>query len=779
MHNNISYITNCTGCGTCYNACPVKAIKMETNSEGFLYPEIDTAKCTNCGLCFDCCPSEHPIYINSKKPDCLAVSTNDELRKQSSSGGVFPLLAEYILDSGGYVCGAAWNKDNLVEHIIIKNKNDLYKLKSSKYLQSNTTDVYTQIKKLLKADKLVLFSGTPCQVAGLNTYLKKQYDNLLTIDIVCHGVPSPAVYKKYLQELVQNKDEKVINTNFRDKINGWSPYLTTTITTANTYSFPAEQDTFMNAFLKNLCLRDSCSQCPFAKLPRQGDITLGDFWGIWKYSKKLDDKKGLSLVLTNSPKGKKYLQTLKKQTKLWRKVPIKHAINGNPCLVRSSIPHDDRKGFFERLNKLSLKDNVDITLGSKYDCGILNLWHSNNYGALLTCYALQETIKNMKYNPKIINYILLPYKNKITDSLSTNFAKKYLNLTKPCRNKKELQLLNEETNTFIVGSDQVWRYNFFKWYNENFTFYLNFANSSKKKIAYAASFGTDYFEGDYKDTQLTKYYMQQFDNISVREDDGVNICKKTFDVEATHVLDPVFLADLSDWDRLIDNSTAKYSNFIASYVLDKNDFSNNILNEVKQYFPNHKNVDMFDGARGEKTSVENWIYNIKNCDFFVTDSFHGACFAIIFNKPFICIANVERGYSRFKSLFNMFNLENRCILKNQNINICNILKENIDYNIVNKIKDAEIKRSKDWLLNALEDKKKINNSSYDIINILLEEIENLKEQTIEIFNIKKNKMKLFKYTVLSNIMWGKKRKKYNQKRKLLKHKILKIEQILT
>ena len=169
MENNIKDLVNCTGCGACMNICPKKAITMEVNSEGFRYPKIDKTKCINCGLCLKQCPANCPCFNNKENPECYVAYADDDLRKNSSSGGIFPLLANYFLDNGGYVCGASWNDDNLVEHIIISDSKDLPKLQSSKYLQSNTKNVYTEIKQLLKDNKLVLFTGTPCQCAGLNS----------------------------------------------------------------------------------------------------------------------------------------------------------------------------------------------------------------------------------------------------------------------------------------------------------------------------------------------------------------------------------------------------------------------------------------------------------------------------------------------------------------------------------------------------------------------------------------------------------------------------------
>lgn len=714
MIKTISDIQNCTGCGACVNVCPHQAILMTENAEGFLYPTIDSEKCVNCGLCYQRCPSCHPVFKNIEEPDCYAAAAGDGLRQESSSGALFPVLAEYVLDHNGYVCGAAWNKDNAVEHMVISDKSDLWKLRGSKYLQSDTKKVYFEIEKLLKAQKLVLFSGTSCQVAGLNAFLVEDYDNLLTVDIVCHGVPSPKVYKKYLSELVSDKNEKVLNTNFRDKVNGWNPNLvTTTTTTVAEYTYPAKEDTYMSAFLQNICLRRSCGACLFAKFPRQADITLGDFWGIDKYSKKLNDGKGTSLVLLNTKKGEDYFKRIQKELLFAKKVPVKYAIKGNPCLVKSSCFHADRQGFFERLERYTLEDNMDIANGKKYDCGILNFWFGSNYGAMLTCYALQQTINYLGYVARVINYIPDRYVAKFKNSLSDKFSSNYLKMTDLCHDKSDLRELNNCADTFIVGSDQVWRHPYF-WGLGGNIFQLNFADETKKKIAVAVSFGTDHYEGNYSQTELTKYYVKRFDAISVREDDGVDVCQNTFGVSATHILDPVFLAEKKEWDCILKNAKNLKKDFACSYVLDRTDLSENLLEELKKRYSNV--IKMADGGHNGKYSVEEWLYNIKECEFLITDSFHGVCFAIIFNKPFICVANKNRGYSRFKSLFKMFGLEGRCVDNHSKLQDLQKLFEPIDYDKVNQILDKEREASLNWLRKALQSPK--NKQEADLLELM-------------------------------------------------------------
>ena len=242
---------------------------------------------------------------NLKAPKCYAAMASDEIRlNKSSSGGIFTLIANEVLKNNGIVVGASFDEGETVNHIIVDNYKDLEKLKGSKYVQSNINDIYKKIKQYLDKNIKVLFTGTPCQIAGLKSYLSKEYENLMTIDIVCHGVPSPMVFRKYLKEKFGNSTQ-IVDINFRDKINGWSS--SDLIITFQAHDFTVsekdKENEYITAFLKNYILRKSCFNCPFQKLPRQGDITIGDFWKIQKYDENLDDKKGTSVVLVNNKKG--------------------------------------------------------------------------------------------------------------------------------------------------------------------------------------------------------------------------------------------------------------------------------------------------------------------------------------------------------------------------------------------------------------------------------------------------------------------------------------------
>ena len=294
---------NCTGCMACYNKCPNNAISIVYNEAGFYTPQIDETKCTNCELCAAVCLQIKEPLPKEEPKVCYAVMTGDEIRKNSASGGVFALIAQQYLKKGGYVCGAAFSEDfRHVNHIIINDEKDLIRLQNSKYVQSNIGNVFSEIKILLENGKEVLFSGTPCQVAGLNNYLGKYYNNLLTIDLVCNSIPSPLVWEKYINEIAQGK--KIIKASFRNKKYTWhaSQILEFTIK-KGLFSETVRDDLYYRCFLEHLIINKACSTCKYTNLQRPSDLTIGDFWGIEKFDTSMDDKKGTSLLIINTPKG--------------------------------------------------------------------------------------------------------------------------------------------------------------------------------------------------------------------------------------------------------------------------------------------------------------------------------------------------------------------------------------------------------------------------------------------------------------------------------------------
>lgn len=698
---------NCSGCAACYNVCPNGAITMKEDDEGFLYPEINEKLCTNCLICEKVCQIYNDNNKNAENPDCYALAQYDAERMKSSSGAIFPLMAQRIIEKGGYVSGVAF-VDNNVEHVLINDINEIDKLRGSKYIQSDIKDIYKKIKTLLDDNKTVLFSGTPCQVEGLKLYLNKEYQNLYTIDLVCHGVPSKKVYREYIKEI--NPDAKTYYSNFRDKMTGWKNFSATTTVNNKSISKSIKDDFYMQAFLKDLALRKSCFECKYAKIQRQGDITLGDFWSIKKYKKSLDDDKGTSLVLVNNKKGRELYDLIKDNLKINKKVPLKYAIKGNPNLVRPSLINENREVFFENLGAIPFGKNVENAKEKLIDCAIINYWYATNYGAVLTCYALQEILKQVGYKTKVINYSPTTNIDKEKQPLFEEFVRKHLNLTQKMYSYKYLINLNKSVKNFITGSDQVFRgsYN-----SRDEIYYLGFVNKTNKKIAAAASFGINKPDGGFYSKMLAKVLIPLFDYVSVREKDGAELMKNYYKTNAAWILDPVFLYD--GWHGLINNSERKDKNYIAEYILDKNEKTGNyakqvanILNKTTLNLNDKDNVSPFD-----------WLWLIKNSDFVLTDSFHGACFAIIFNKPFICFVNKQRGMSRFDTLAEAFNIKDRFIDEADDNLLKNLVEEKIDYKTVNEIINFEKERSLIWLKSAIEGEKKQKKISLGQLFILI------------------------------------------------------------
>lgn len=298
----------CTGCEACLNACAHSAIMMVRDHEGFDYPSIDGNKCVNCGLCLKVCPVLHYEDIADKRKayndvqKAIAAKTNWEgWRKVSSSGGIFPTIANHILKHGGIVAGAAFDSSFDVHHIIINNENDLPKVQASKYAQSQIGYVYKEIKKHLADGRLVLFAGMACQVEGLKSYLRKEYSNLYTVDLICMGIPSPGVWRGYLDTTFQG--ESIRHINFKDKTYGWRTFALRIETNRRSFLQKGFDNAFFQCMFKTYSLRPSCFNCPFKKEERLSDFTLADCWGTVKEVPHLDDNKGLSSVVVHSSKG--------------------------------------------------------------------------------------------------------------------------------------------------------------------------------------------------------------------------------------------------------------------------------------------------------------------------------------------------------------------------------------------------------------------------------------------------------------------------------------------
>lgn len=295
----------CTGCLACHNICNHSAIGLRQDVLGFYYPSIDHKKCVECGLCSSVCPELHAVHKHSPKKIYSGWSKNDSIRMDSSSGGAFTEIAYSVLKQGGIVFGCMFDAHFRVIHSYIDNVTDLQKLRRSKYVQSYIGDSYLNAAKFLKAGRIVLFSGTPCQIAGLKAFLKKEYDNLYTVDLVCHGVPSPKLWEDYKQYIENKEQIKIEEIRFRDKKISWI-YFHMIIKGGNReYEGNYFKDRWLRVFLSDYYLRDNCYHCKYTSIERVADFTIADWWG-YKGKEKNDKgyrKKGVSLILVNTEHG--------------------------------------------------------------------------------------------------------------------------------------------------------------------------------------------------------------------------------------------------------------------------------------------------------------------------------------------------------------------------------------------------------------------------------------------------------------------------------------------
>lgn len=352
---------DCTGCNACGDICPRNCISFKSDSEGFWYPNVDTNTCINCNLCVKVCPviSKDTSIIRYEKPLVFAAYSKDEdVRLDSTSGGIYSVLANKVYDNNGFVGGAIYNEDHSVSHIISSNKSDLPKIRSSKYLQSLMTGQFKEVKRLLDANETILYCGTPCQIHGLYKFLKRDYDNLITCDFICRGLNSPKVFKKYMNMLEKEFGSKASNIKFKNKKWGWHNFsMRVNFENGKEYCKDRYHDLFFVGYLQSGCFsRPACYDCKFKGFPQKADITLADFWGIEKLDKTMDQDKGTSLVLINSDKGYNLFNSVKNLI-VSKEFSMEEAGLDNPAMVESlTVKYGDRESFFMDLDRMSFDE---------------------------------------------------------------------------------------------------------------------------------------------------------------------------------------------------------------------------------------------------------------------------------------------------------------------------------------------------------------------------------------------------------------------------------------
>ena len=747
----------CTGCSACMNVCPVDAITMKPNQDGFIMPCVDTEKCVKCKKCINTCPAVNTVLDNSFEPEIYAAMASDEIRSQSSSGGMFTVLAEKILEMDGYVCGAVFDSDHLeVVHRIVHDKDGLSALRKAKYSQSNINLLYRDIKKLLEEDNMVLFTGTPCQVAGLKAYLHKRYDNLYVVDILCHGVPSQKLLKDYIDEIAaspsvcteDSEPPKPVNIIFRDKErHGWrsSTFIRIEFDNGAVYEGSLkDNDIFEKAFHDKLALRLSCADCLFCAFPRQGDLSIGDFWGIQDIEPGLTDKLGTSMVFINNSQGRQLYDSIK--SRLFKRKLVKITTKDiKKNRVRALYPASpNRSRFMQLMHNHTLSESISMADAKHYDVGLCVNYYAINFGGAMTHYALYHVLEDLGYSTLMIER---PKTAKNIERVKEAYPKIHIAPLYPpyavaptYRDRESMrQNLNPKCDMFVVGSDKLFNFNLYTALDKYTS--LDWVSDTKKKIAYSASFGRTL--GSPKIHSELAFYLQRFDHFSCREDSGVTTAQEVYGLAKPEwVLDPVFLCDPKHYQALIDRCTRQTpEKYVSAYILDPTAEKSMILYHFKdkvggdcEVFSEYMRPASYFAPLGdlykEPLKTEERLQSIANCDFFVTDSFHGMCFAILMKKPFVAIVNEKRGASRFYSIAKMLHLEDR-LLNDISELTDDRFAQPIDYDAVYDTLNAERERCMRWLKNALAAPKVAAMTVYDLMRELVVEqdkkLESLKD----------------------------------------------------
>lgn len=719
---------SCYGCGACFNICPTGAISMEENSEGFLEPVVDSKKCISCGKCRQVCPSLNCQYPNDQEPDIFAFSAEEKVLYNSSSGGIFTFLAEHILKEGGYVVGAAYTPEFRVNHIMIHSVDELDKIRRSKYLQSTTGDTFKKTKEILEQGNYVLYSGCPCQIAGLLHFLGKNYDNLYTVDVLCHGVPSPGLFQEHLQNSFGGIGN-VRDVEFRSR-EGWASLFRVKLKNGDVKTSYNNTSVYMQSFLQDINLRTSCFQCQYSKTPRQGDITIGDLWAAGSLNLSFDFRKGVSVVLLNNEKGVEMFQHALSESKYGYHIQKiygkdvekncdKKLLNSNifsPSACNSNVMK--RQEFFDNCSDKKFENAVHATL-HKFDVGLI-LYMCDNYGSIATNYALYRAINAMGKKAAVLDNW-----GWEMGSHSSNFARNYMSLTGGFIGMGDGQAANQCFETFVIGSDVSWDW---QWNPSDRLLkflMLGFADADKRMISYAPSFGAEKGEKDISKEirNLGGYLLKRFDAISVREDYGVDMCRNLFDVHAKQVVDPVWLCDRKIWSDLSAQSQLKFDEeYLLAYILDPTPDKRKLLLEAEQNM--HKKLvvilDQSLNIEGNRRAMNmddkvvrpefvDWIAYFQHASYVITDSMHGACFSILFAKKFVAIKNRSKG--RFDSLAKLIGypylfFEDSKLLLGK----ADIFTE-VDYDAVYKRIESKRMESLQWLRAALDIQVKSKDSS--------------------------------------------------------------------
>lgn len=747
---------------------------MVADEEGFFRPQVDAEKCVGCRRCELVCPVLHPGEPDML-PTCYAAYTKDEeLRLRSSSGGIFTELAKPIIECGGVVFGCVWERPQLVAiHAKAETMDELAEMRGSKYVQSDSRDTFREVKTALLAGRQVLFSGTPCQIAGLNAFLGKPYDNLLKIEIICHGVPSPVLFRNYKDDVVawgrqRENDRTAVSFSFRDKSRGWrNRGASVLFDDGRLHREPQSRNGYLKAFLAHWTLRRSCYRCVATDGRSQADITLGDFWGIERVCLGADDNRGISLVIVHTERGHEAYEGIACSCYGWL-VPFQDAVASNPSYRGSRYMNPIRADFMRLLRtqnidsayrlivrerrvhgvfsvcKRCVKRIVGMVLGAyklpnRY-VGIVTIVESYllmNYGSLFQHYALRMILSEIGFdafrcaNPaetfcfkkdRIIRFVkyrvglclarmrILTLRQEVVKSItSLLFARK----TFTAFYRKNVGRLHERSKrcvAYIAGSDQIWT-----WWTD----IVSLANVSDGvvRVSYAASADWHFCRNSPEWCAETKNRLMGFEAISVRERVGQQLLQELFPgKEIFHAIDPVMLLTKSDYEALAPSAVFFERPTLFVYLVNIRSAEEIYLASYEQLATSLGCQLRMVGIQGAECylpeqyalylSPEDFLRAYRDACYVVTNSFHGTVFALLFEKSFLSIKQIDlpraNQNTRQKELLERFGLESRRIPADQlQIQGVALLHSAVDWGSVRDVMTTWRLASIDWLKRVL------------------------------------------------------------------------------
>lgn len=448
--------SECCGCGACGQICPKNCITMKEDEEGFLYPVVEYERCIKCELCERACPVISQCRQEHEEKVYAAVSKDRELVGRSSSGGMFGILARYVLNKNGAIFGAAFDEEMELIHCAAETEEECRKFHGSKYIQSNTKNTFVECKRYLDAGRYVLYTGTPCQIAGLKQYLPTDYDTLLTVELICHGVPSPGIWRQYIKELETESGHKVIGANFRYNDKGWTEYrFRTKYDNGEENVVSSDESSYFAGFLNELTLRPSCHECSHRIQYSKCDLMIGDFWGVEKYYQDFDVRRGVSALIVLSDKGEQVFGEIKDQMN-YVDSALSIVLPMNGCINSSVFPHRNRQKMMEAyIRKENLSEALNKYLVS-YSWGEkeygLGVWGSYNT-RLITQFLIARSRQRRTFHYSNSSVISVMSDEKVVDKeivIKNQYRKDALTADWTKSFRKQFERIVEQTDYILI-----------------------------------------------------------------------------------------------------------------------------------------------------------------------------------------------------------------------------------------------------------------------------------------------------------------------------------------